>query len=207
MIIKPSQALFTQDQVKNLANSINFLHVRELKTLCDSLSIPNSGKKLNLINRILHFVKTGLIINERQIPKICYAKNDPILKLTPKTLILKGQYKNDLKTRIFFKNLIGEHFHFTAFGIDWINKRWLDGNPPTYSEFAVMWQQEYQKRKILGSKPKEEWAYIDFVQKLIQKKPSITRIEIIKEWQDERKKHKQIVEKYIVELKKLFLKI
>ncbi len=48
----------------------------------------------------------------------------------------------------------------SAFGIDWLNERWMDGNTPTYQEFADMWEAGYRRRKERGEKPKEEWAYI-----------------------------------------------
>ncbi|XVN42631.1 MAG: hypothetical protein RCG15_08655 [Candidatus Rickettsia vulgarisii] len=60
-----------------------------------------------------------------------------VYHLHPNTLMLKGSYKNDLRNRQFFKQLIGEHFHFTAIAIDWLNDRWMQGlpPPPTYQEF------------------------------------------------------------------------
>ncbi len=70
-------------------------------------------------------------------------------------MILKGSYKNDLKTRLFFKNIVGDHFHFTAFGIDWINEKWMEGNPPTYRDYATMWQSEVDRRKNMDQRQRK----------------------------------------------------
>lgn len=119
--------------------------------------------------------------------------------LTPHTLILKGSYKNDLKTRLFFKELIGNYFHFTAFGIDWLEARWLEGKPPTYQDFAEMWKTEYAKRKKLGTTPKEEWAYINFTQKFMNTHPDADRATLLKAWEAERIKHKESALKLLAE--------
>ena len=106
--------------------------------------------------------------------------------------MLKGNYKNDLKTRLFFKKIIGEHFHFTAFGIDWLNERWMLGNPPTYQEFADMWEDEYRKRQKTPASAKEEWAYIRFVQGYLIHSPESSRDALNTAWENERQRHKSI---------------
>ena len=122
--------------------------------------------------------------------------------LDGQTYILFGAYKNDLKTRLFMKKLVGEHFHFTAFGQDWMKKKWYDGKPPTYAEFAAYWSAEYLKRKQGMTQPKDEWAYIKFIKEYIRKNPNATKEEILQKWFVIRKKHlltaQAILEKVIV---------
>lgn len=112
------------------------MHVQDLKEIAEKLSIPNNGTKLKLIARIIYFVQTGAVIKEPKVPVASCAQKGVQYPLAPNTVMLKGAYKNDLKTRLFFKNLIGEHFHFTAFGIDWLNDCWMAGDPPSYGAFA-----------------------------------------------------------------------
>lgn len=127
-------------EINNLRISLNFLHVAELKNICNKLELAEKGKKEELILRIIKFIETGEKLTNIPFPKISCARKIEKHELTENSLMLKGAYKNDLKTRLFFKKLIGEYFHFTAFGIDWLNERWMNGNPPTYKEFANMWQ-------------------------------------------------------------------
>ena len=173
----------------NLKESLTFLHVSELKTILEKRRLPIDGKKMALIHRILHFLETGKIIHFPKIPDISKARKGGDYTLTPNTLMLKNSYKNDLATRLFFKKLIGEYFHFTAFGIDWINEKWLAGNPPTYREFADMWKVEYARRQANSAAPKEEWAYINFVQKY----GNAPHNEIVNAWNKERARHVEIV--------------
>ncbi|QQR48944.1 SAP domain-containing protein [bacterium] len=175
-----------------LKAALLFFHVAELRDLCVQLSLPKAGTKLSLISRIVYFCETGQIVTELLIPAISRAKRGVLYPLKPDTLMLKGAYKNDLKTRLFFKQLIGEYFHFTAFGIDWLHQRWLNGNPPTYQEFADMWQAEYDRRKKYGSTPKEEWAYINFSQQFFKHHPDATREMLYEAWEYERIRNKKI---------------
>lgn len=181
-------------EINNLKISLNFLHVSELKGVCNKLQLLEKSKKGELIFRIIKFLETGEKLVNLTFPKISCAKPSQIYELTEDALMLKGAYKNDLKTRLFFKKLIGEHFHFTAFGIDWLNERWMEGNPPTYKEFAIMWQEEMIRRKSSPAEPKTEWAYINFLQDFYEKYPESPREKATEAWEQRRAKHKNYVE-------------
>ncbi len=182
--------------------SLLFLHVLELQMLCVQFCFftPVKETKMILIDRIMHFIETGTVLEQPKIPAVSRAARGAVYQLAPTTLMLKGAYKNDLQTRLFFKHLIGDYFHFTAFGIDWLKARWLEGNPPTYQEFADMWVVEYKCRKEEGSKPKEEWAYINFIQDFMRKHPEAPREVSLAAWEKERARHVEIVKNVLSEL-------
>ncbi len=184
------KVFLTAAQVGDLKKSLVFLYVDELKSIAIDYSLADKGTKMALIERILHFLQTGERLTVPKFPKESCAKRGLYYPLAEDTVMLKDAYKNDLKTRLFFKQLIGSHFHFTAFGIDWLNERWMEGDPPTYREFAQMWQREYQRRKETPTAPKEEWAYINFVQKLLLDSPAASRESMNSAWECERQKHK-----------------
>jgi hypothetical protein len=96
--------------------------------------------------------------------------------------MLYGTYKNDVATRNFFKQIIGNHFHFTAQGVDWLREQWLKGTPPTYADFANEWQAEYERNKTQKRPPKQEWAYIRFVQEYMQQSPHASKKEVTSAW-------------------------
>lgn len=170
--------------------------------MCAQLAISDVGKKGLLVSRIVHFIETGEIIMQSKFPKQSCAQRGREYPLIPNGLVLHGAYKNDLKTRQFFKTIIGEYFHFTAFGIDWLNERWQQGKPPTYQQFADMWVTEYALRKKFGSTPKEEWAYITFVQNYIKEYPDAPRDMLMNAWKKERMKNVALVEKLLQPLLK-----
>ncbi len=165
-----------------LNDALYYLKMEELKKACDMLPLPDKGKKIDLINRIIMFVQTGKIIECSIIPNQSRASSYPTQPLSADALMLYGAYKNDAKTRAFFKNLIGYHFHFTAFGIDWLTDRWLKGEPPTYQEFANYWIEETERRKQTKSRPKEEWKYINFLQEMNKKNSLLSKSELMQQW-------------------------
>jgi len=185
--------LIDQIDIIEFKRSLNFLHMEELKDICSRSSLSVKGKKIELIARIVHYIKTGEKLTSPKFPKASYAKPGQDKILSKNSLMLKGAYKNDLRTRLFFKKLIGEQFHFTAFGIDWLNARWLSGNPPTYQEFADMWVKEKLRRDTQTASPKEEWAYISFIQDYFNKLPDATHEEMKAAWASERQKRKEYV--------------
>lgn len=180
-----------------LEKSLLYLKMNELRKICLKLKLPHKEQKGQLIQKILFYVKTGKRASSLEMPANSKAKKSQSYPLEPNTDILHGSYKNDYATRDFFKRIIGNHFHFTAFGIDWINKRWMEGNPPTYQEFGIFWQNEYEKRKIKKAPAKKEWAYINFVQDYIKKYPESNREKIMKAWKEEREKQLEQVQKIL----------
>ncbi len=182
--------------LSELQESLLFLYVDELKNLCAQLELSLKGKKAELIHRIIIFVETGEKVVLSPYPLVSCSKGNKTGALTPDALMLRGAYKNDLKTRMFFKQLIGEYFHFTAFGIDWLDSRWMAGMPPTYQEFAAMWAKEYEIRKNVPALPKAEWAYINFVQGYLREHAHATKDDILHAWNAMRSEHKNYVESF-----------
>ena len=180
---------------------MQFLNVDELRAVCKKLGIATDLKP-EMISRIL--THCGLIkpaieqphvsINE-EVPQTVAAVKTPI---SEDSLMIKGEYRNNAESRAFFKKIIGNHFRFTVFGLDWLKKRWVDLNPPTFREFADMWEQDYDLKKALGQKKikkirtdKPEWAYINFVQKM--DRTGLSHKQIIAKWKEERQKQVKFV--------------
>jgi hypothetical protein len=171
-----------QDELVIFNDALYYMKMAELKKACMLLTLPDKGKKMDLIERIMAFITTGKIIESAIIPQQSRAKNYPHQPLQANSLMLYGGYKNDAQARAFFKHLIGEHFHFTAFGIDWLNERWLQGNPPTYQEFANYWVEETALRKQIGSKAKDEWKFINFMQEMNREQSDLSQRELMERW-------------------------
>jgi len=183
--------------MNKLQEVLLFVRVQQLRDICKQLNLPFSGVKNTLIQRIVHFLDTGEIAEEKKFPEISKAKKGSSYPLHPETLILHGNYKNDAATRAFMKTLVGNHFHFTALGIDWIKDRWNAGNPPSYREFADFWQQQYQANKQKKPPPKKEWAYIRFTQNYLSKKPTASHKEIIAAWKEKQEQQFQRAQEMI----------
>jgi hypothetical protein len=64
--------------------------------------------------------------------------------------------------------------------------RWMQGKPPTYAEFAKMWQQEFTRRQNTVATPRQEWAYLNFMQRFQKASPNASRKEMTMAWKKTR---------------------
>ena len=175
----------------SLDRLLYYFYVDELKGICAELGLSTSGKKLDFILRILAYLKSGVKQELIPFPEGSKAKKHETYPIARDTKMMMGSYKNDRATRTFFQSLIGEHFHFTVFGLDWLEEKWRLGEPPTYAEFASFWKAEYERRQTEKSPLKKEWAYLNFVQRCKEEFPYFSSAEINRAWEEERNLHVQ----------------
>jgi len=175
------------NEQQELFTALLYCNISELKNICIHFELPTQGEKIKLIENIQLYVTTEKIAIHQEIPASSKAQPKTIYPLTPNTLMLKGSFKNDLKTRIFLKSLIGNHFHYTAYGIDWIKNLWMQGTPPTYAQFAVYWQSEHEARQTTKAAMKPEWAYLNFLDRYKKTYPAASKSQAIASWKIERK--------------------
>jgi hypothetical protein len=199
----PSFPLISKSEQETFSEALHFAKMAQLQEMCALLYLPDAGKKGELIERIMTFINTGTILQSPRIPDRSRAKSHPPQALQPNALMLYGSYKNDLKTRTLFKQLIGPHFHYTAFGVDWLNDRWMKGKPPTYQEFADYWIAETARRKKSPANPKDEWRYIRFLQEMNATHPDASSREIMDAWKKEQAQQAAYARRVIEVLRKL----
>jgi hypothetical protein len=171
------------DPYELLRELLAHMHIAELKETLLSLRLSPIGfNKQELIDRLVHFKRAGVELAPQEIPLISKGRSGHEVPIKPEAIMLYRVYKNDHATRGFFRKLIGQHFHFTAYGIDWLREQWIAGKPPTYAEFAHEWQSEYERNKIEKRPAKQEWAYIRFVQEYGLIHPEAKNSEINDAW-------------------------
>lgn len=178
--------VLSKDLQKQLFDDLHYLKMAELKKLCALYALPITNKKEQLISFIFAHVMGQEVTAPQPYPEISRAQRGAHPPIALASCMLMDAYKNDLKTRAFFKKIIGSHFHFTAYGIDWLNDRWRHGNPPTYQEFASFWRQEHEKRKQEPAPLKKEWALLNFLQRYKAAYPNASKLETTRAWHLER---------------------
>ena len=166
-------------QKEELFEDFYCLNMKQLRALCEYFKVPKVGNKGFLIDLLKTYLLTGEIITPIPIPAVSRVQEGTDTRLHEEGYMLYGVYKNDLKTRLFMKSLVGEHFHYTAQGNEWMLKRWQEGNSPTYKEFAAWWQEAYEAPQPA---PKKEWAYINFTRSYLNQFPDVSKEEILKQW-------------------------
>lgn len=177
-----------------LKEALSHLHIHELEQQLEILHLSTKGfNKKELIDRIMHYTCTGKELLPIEIPITSKAQKNTEYPLEPDTLMLHGSYKNDAQARDFFKSLIGEHFHFTIYGTDWLRERWLEEDPPTYQEFAEYWQNDYEDRMLNKRAHKQELVYNQFAHEFKQANPKASKSDLLAAWEEKRKQYVELV--------------
>jgi hypothetical protein len=165
-----------KDDLTKILDSLVFLNMKELKTICDKFNIfynifiehNNNVKKTNevdhketIINNITFYLKKNKIpkktLYKRKI--INYEKINNIKK---DDKIYYGQYKTTNKNILkLLKELTDNKFKFGAISQKIIRKLWKNNELITYEDFANLWEKEYNK----GDINYPELAYIQFMKK------------------------------------------
>ncbi len=205
--------------VKQLEQSIYFLHIAEMEQICKKLNIDykkivveviegntidiNKQKYLkaqkdDLAKAIINFIKTGeQIVIKKIYPATSIAKKGQKFPHHPNTLLLKGSFTHSYKNIDYLKTLAGEHFHPTLFGFEYLNTCWLSGNQPTYGQYASFWQSEFVKQQQNPTALPQTLQYMQFVENFSKAFPNSSNTTLAKEWHKERLKNKKIVDSII----------
>ncbi len=172
-----------------IEGSIYFLKVPELKQLLTDAGLKPSGSKQTMINSLIAYAKGDS--NRPSAPQLSdgeRALRQQANQYDPTVFIVPGVYTNNRKSRELFHTLIGHHFSFTTFGMDWIKDRWAEGTCPTYQAFAEFWQEEYMRRKNKGAfKSKQTLQRVQFFRAM--KDRNLSKGELEDAWTRERKHH------------------
>ena len=138
-----------KQEIDLIKTNIYFLNLKELRWILKSFSLSVSGKKQDLIHRILEHLRlpsdeaNGVypIAGLRKLKTSDDADNH----------IVEGIYKNNRHYRSLFTKKVGPHFKFTSFGMDWIKQCWKLGINPSFDDFVLYWEKEYERRKNGGA--------------------------------------------------------
>ncbi|MBN2479175.1 MAG: hypothetical protein JXA94_03020 [Parachlamydiales bacterium] len=116
-----------------------YFHKKMLQKFCKDLKLSQEGSKLEIFERILTFLETGKILQPKQ-SLLAKKTNDKTLSLNT---IIKNNFRCDLKHRIFFKSVIGEHFKFNVPMIMFAKKN----HDKTYKDLVDHWVNIFNLKK------------------------------------------------------------
>jgi hypothetical protein len=170
--VKPPIAALAPDETDRLLADIYYLNTSELREFCDAHSIPymihiegpdgrvtrskDADRKGIVIDRILHFLKTGAIKPATVFRKEVVAAASSRAPIESDR-VFYGRYRNrDAATLRLMKHLTGGKFEFGAMAQEVLRASWSRGEAPTYREFAVLWVRAVADH----SRPNPEWAFL-----------------------------------------------
>jgi hypothetical protein len=154
----------------------------ELISFCKKNEITHSGGKIEITNRIIHFLETGdkvkpgnIIGSRKSISKFDWSKE----KLSLDTLITDN-YKNTENVRSFFSNVIGSHFKFNA-----LFMRWMKQNVGETLETAVAeWNRIYLMKndESYESEIDPQFEYNTYMRDFLKDNPHLSAADARKYW-------------------------
>lgn len=145
----------------------------ELVDFCRKYGLPTSGGKLEITERIAHFLDTGEIFSAKRVQK----KAQTITDITEETPI-ESDFVCSEKHREFFKEHIGNSFSFNvAF------QKWLKSNSgKTYADAIAAYYQILEDKKKGKTKIDKQFEYNTYIRDFFADNQGKSLDEAIKCW-------------------------
>lgn len=145
----------------------------ELVDFCRKYGLPTSGGKLEITERIAHFLDTGEILSAKRVQK----KAQTITDITEETPI-ESDFVCSEKHREFFKEHIGNRFSFNvAF------QKWLKSNSgKTYADAIDAYYQILEDKKKGKTKIDKQFEYNTYIRDFFADNQGKSLDEAIKCW-------------------------
>ena len=158
---------------QELLDDLNYLNISEIKSFCKRHSIPyriaietrdgrrkmtrDDDRKGVVLNRIRHFLQTGVILPETYFPGAVVCLDQLSDQITADDRLFYGQYDKTNRAMIaLLKSLTEGQFENGAIARILARDFWSSGQAPTFREYASAWT--HASREHL--RPNPEWAFL-----------------------------------------------
>jgi hypothetical protein len=174
-VIMPSSpiSMLPEKDQQELLTDLNYLNTAEIKSFCRCHSIPytiaieaNSGRRRKtneddrkgvILDRVRHFLKTGIVLQETCFPAKVACFDAAPEKLSPDHKLFYGQYDKTNRALIaILKALTHGRFRDGAIARILARDFWSRGEAPTFNEYAAAWLRAVKEH----SGPNSEWAFL-----------------------------------------------
>lgn len=133
----------------------NFYYLKEeLTDFCRKKGLPVSGGKLEITDRIAHFLDTGEVLKTASKSR----KKPAITTLTEETKI-EPDFVCSETHRAFFKEKIGKGFSFNVAFQKWLK----ENNGKTYAEAITVYYQILEEKKKGKTKIDKQFEYNTYI--------------------------------------------
>ncbi|EEM40794.1 hypothetical protein bthur0004_33320 [Bacillus thuringiensis serovar sotto str. T04001] len=113
----------------------------ELQTFCREHGLPASGSKIEITERISHYLHTGKILKNSSSQKV--SKASLSYKQLSLQTIITNNHRCSEDVRAFFKEKIGANFRFTVA----LQKFFKENVGKTYEDALTFWYEENERKK------------------------------------------------------------
>ena len=125
-----------------------YWYKKELVGFCNQNKLKTSGRKPELTERISYFLQNGCPPKTNNLRS---PTNKKTIQALPRSIDepIPENYTSSELYRAYFKSIIGDHFHFTAYMM-----KYIKNNPGiTFRQYTNEWQAEHERRKDKNYKP------------------------------------------------------
>ena len=145
----------------------------ELTAFCRKNNLQTSGSKINIIERIAHYLDTG----KKLAAEKKYKRANTVEKITLDSII-ERHFVCSEKHRMFFKEQIGQSFSFNV-----LFQKWLKSNGgKTYQEAINAYYQTLNDKKEKGTAIGKQFEYNAYIRDFFKKNKNRTLEDAIKCW-------------------------
>ena len=158
---------------------------KELVDFCTRQGLKTSGSKLEITERIAHFLQTGRPPTDLARPsKSSNSADGPPLVVMMDAPITKN-YTSGEHIRGFFKSVIGLHFHFTV----GLMKFCQDNPTKTFGDAVQYWQEEYNRKSDKSYQPEigPQFEYNQYIRDFMADNAGASLKEAISHWKQKRR--------------------
>ena len=159
---------------RELLDELNYLNLREIRSVCDRHSIPyrvlvetpdgrkrptrDTDRKPVVLGRVRHWLATGEAPDATCLPARIVRRDGPPGGLRPTDRLYYRWYNKTYGSVMgLLKDLTGGRFQNGALARVLIMEFWSRGQAPTFAEFADAWMAAEQEPRDLLS---EEYAFL-----------------------------------------------
>lgn len=153
---------------------------QELVDFCRTLGISTSGGKIEIADRIRHYLSTGTIpITEsskfKSISKFNWNK-----EALTKSTIITDNYKTTYNVRNFYLKEIGPHFALNVIFIKWLK----ENSGKTLGDAIIEWNKIYnlKKDKSYVSEIGPQFEYNRYMRAFLNDNPELSSKDAMKYW-------------------------
>lgn len=145
----------------------------ELVSFCKAHDLPSSGGKIEITNRIAHFLSTGKTLPATQVSK---PKAD--IGIIAEDALIEANFVCSEKHRTFFKEKIGKGFSFNvAF------QKWLKANTgKTYAQAIEAYHSIIEEKKLGKTTIDKQFEYNTYIRAFFENNKGLSLDEAIQCW-------------------------
>ncbi|MEI7452518.1 MAG: DUF6434 domain-containing protein [Candidatus Falkowbacteria bacterium] len=139
----------------------------ELMVFCREIGLKSSGGKIDITSRIIKYLQTGKITQDKIVKKIKLPK--ALHPITPSTVV-GVEYRTYQEKKDFFQGAIGKKFHFTTHLLNFIKD---NVGKKTYQDVVNEWhaEQKLRKNKNYQKEIAPQFEYNTYIRDFLKNNP------------------------------------